>query len=162
MSPLSDTLRLLALGLISFADDGGRVLDSPKQIEAFVWPRHSRFAAVVKGLASLEELGFIERGKTAAGQAVIQIVNWEKHQKVDHPNLKAALPEILANGSRRSRDALARDSRLDLRSTIYDHLPATEGARESLAKERRPASKTKKPKRSKPATFAEIATRDPS
>jgi hypothetical protein len=121
------------LGLISMADDFGRLHDSPKQIEAFVWPHEERSRDCRDSLARLARMGRIVRGATASGQRVIQIANWSKHQRVDKPSVKAALPEIVAastdpdpepNTSRNGRESLASDSRSDLdldqRSPIND------------------------------------------
>jgi len=132
LSPLSDTARLFFLGLISMADDCGRLADSEKQIEAFIWPHSDRSRDVRECLAKLTGIGRITRGKAASGMPVVQIVNWAKHQKVDHPNTKSALPEVVeviehpeiresvANHSRKRRDKFASDSR-----TISVPVPTT-------------------------------------
>lgn len=135
--------RFVFIGLISMADDAGRLLDNVKVIDAFVFPTTDDSAR--DSLARLSRMSRIRRGTTASGQAVIQIVGWERHQRVDHPNMAAALPPIEtetpppqgdtsvrengANGSREPRESLASDSRsisttYDLRSTTNDlHLP---------------------------------------
>jgi len=98
------------------ADDFGRLLDSPKQIEAFVWPYADCSRECSEGLATLSRMGRVVRGTTASGQAVIQIANWSKHQRVDKPSTKTALPEIVAGlvdtgHSRKARATDAEDSR---------------------------------------------------
>lgn len=132
LAPLDPVTRLVFLGLIAMADDAGRVLDNVRVVDAFVFPETDDSAR--EALATLSRIGRIERGKTASGQKVIQIVNWGRHQKVDHPNLAAALPEIVdvtdvtdiregfANDSRDIREALAHHTN-DLRSTTYDLRP---------------------------------------
>ncbi len=139
LAPMPVATRLLFLALISMADDCGRLIDSVTQIVAFIHPHveeDTAFASVSRetreGLATLADAGRILRGTTASGQRVIQIVNWTRHQKVDHPNAKAALPEVvtplpvatpresLARDSRGIRESLASNSRVDLRSTTYD------------------------------------------
>lgn len=130
LSPLPDSVRLLFLGLISMADDCGRLLDSPKQIEAFVWPCADRSRETREGLATLSRLSRIVRGTTANGQQVIQIANWTRHQRVDKPSLRSALPEIVVpstvpEDSRDIRDTLANDSRSDLGPWTMDHGPGT-------------------------------------
>lgn len=40
-------------------------------------------------------MGRIKRGTTASGQRIIEICNWSRHQKIQHPNLKGSLPEIV-------------------------------------------------------------------
>jgi hypothetical protein len=111
LSPMEPITRLVFLGLISMADDAGRLVDSLKQIDAFIFPNSDDSAR--ESLANLSRAGRVKLGETASGQRIIQIVNW-KHQKVDHPNLSAALPPIvkevsppLANQSRTSRDEFA-------------------------------------------------------
>lgn len=142
LAPMPVATRLLFLALISMADDCGRLIDSVTQIVAFIHPHveeDEAFANVSRetreGLATLAEAGRIVRGMTASGQRVIQIANWTRHQKVDHPNAKAALPEVveslpvvafrenLARDSREIRESLASNSRVDLRSTTYDLRP---------------------------------------
>lgn len=111
MAPMDPVTRLVFLGLISMADDLGRLLDSVKQVDAFIFPATDHSAR--EALANLSRTGRIQRGKTASGQDIIQLVNW-RHQKVDHPNLKAALPPIaqqLTKRSRAPRERFARDSR---------------------------------------------------
>lgn len=124
--PLID--RLVFLGLISLADDAGRLLDSEKVVDAFVFPyTDDKSGPSLESLAKRER---IVRGVTASGQRVIQIANWSRHQKVDKPNLRAALPELVAphtvcqlpepvaNESRESRAPTN-----DLRPTTNDQLP---------------------------------------
>lgn len=114
LSPLAAIHRLVFLGLISMADDTGRVLDSVRAIDGFVFPNTDDTAAA--SLEVLAELGRIERGVTASGQRVIQIVNWS-HQKIDRPNLSGALPRIaLTDESTKRRRAIPRA----LREAIFE------------------------------------------
>ncbi len=122
LAPLDPVDRLAFLGLISMADDFGRVHDNVKVIDAFVFPECSR--TVRESLANLSRLGRIHRGKASSGKRIIEIVNWREHQRVDKPQRATALPEIeefseesleetcirepFANHSRTARD-LTRD-----------------------------------------------------
>lgn len=137
LSPMDDTTRLVFLGLISMADDCGRLLDSAKQIEAYIWPHADRSRGVREALANLSRAGRIVRGVTESGQNIIEVTNWKKHQKVDHPNTRAALPKIVtqvvepaddtqpfAKASRKPRERFANGSR-GARDTIYDLRPTT-------------------------------------
>jgi hypothetical protein len=136
----SDHARLLFLAMISMADDAGRLLDNIKQVEAFVWPfsdadefaNHSRI--IRESLDELAASGRIRRGVTASGQKIIEITHWARHQKVDKPNLKAALPEIVeaqhfSDSSNHSPNGSSNHSpngsRPDLRPTTYDQRPTT-------------------------------------
>jgi hypothetical protein len=113
LTPLSDVDRLLFLFLVSSADDCGRVLDKPVKIEADMFDGETdRRQDVCTGLANLSRIGRIRRGKTSSGQRIIEIVNWGKHQKVDHPNTKSAFPEIVETYEDTDiREAFANDSR---------------------------------------------------
>lgn len=120
LCPLPDAHRLLFLFLVSSADDMGRLLDKPIKIEADMFDgNEDRSRDIREGLANLARIGRIRRGKTASGQRIIEIANWAKHQKVDHPNIKGSFPEIVevqevtdirerfANDSREIREPLA-------------------------------------------------------
>lgn len=94
MAPLPPITRLVFLGLVSMADDAGRLVDNIKQIDAFIFPETEDSAR--EPVAHLEALGRIRRGVTGSGQKVIQIVNWH-HQKIDRPNRAGSLPPILGD-----------------------------------------------------------------
>lgn len=119
LGPLPPLDRLVFLGLVSQADDAGRLIDNVRLIDGLLFPLTHDTSA--RSLVTLASLGVIERGLTASGQPIIQIVGWTKHQKVDHPRRKACLPPIVEqkdppepnNGanSREPRESLARASR---------------------------------------------------
>lgn len=147
LGPLDPLTRLVFLGLVGMADDAGRLLDNIKVIDASIFPMTSDTAR--EALATLSRIGRIRRGRTASGQPVIQITNWNRHQKVDKPNLSAALPELVEDQEDTSiRDDLANDSRmirepLAPRSTIYDQ--------RSTTNDRRPTTDEDDPRASAPA-----------
>lgn len=139
LSPLSPTDRLVFLGLISMADDAGRLLDNVKIIDAFIFPETSDTSR--DSLDTLASLSRIIRYVAPSGQKLIQARNWSDHQKVDHPN-KYVLPgptdddlaQVVAvqdvgdgcgRRSRDSRESVAKSSRYDQRPTIYDQRPTT-------------------------------------
>jgi hypothetical protein len=137
LAPLDAVTRLVFLGLIGMADDAGRVLDNVKIIDAFIFPETSDSCR--EALATLSRMGRVLRGTTSSGQRVIQITHWADHQRVDRPNLHAALPEIVvpvevdhareddANQSRESRERLApRPTTNDLRSPTDEQRTASE------------------------------------
>jgi hypothetical protein len=84
---------LVFLGLVSLADDAGRIVDNLRYIDAQLFMNTSDSAH--EPLMRLSGMGRIVRGLTASGQPIIQIANWSRHQKIQHPNLKGALPEIV-------------------------------------------------------------------
>ncbi len=119
LSPLDPTTRLVFLGLVSMADDFGRLLDNEKIIDAFIFPNSSENCR--ESLATLSRTCRIRRGKASNGAKIIEIVNWDRHQKVDKPNRNNCLPRIeekavnngipesVATDSRAIRDDLATD-----------------------------------------------------
>lgn len=116
--------RLVFLGLISMADDYGRLHDNVKIIDAFIFPNTDD--SVRESLANLSRINRIVRGKSSSGMPIIEIVNWTRHQKVDKPQPKLALPAIAktelentdSNNKNTSQNTVlelvANDSRTDL------------------------------------------------
>ena len=93
LAPCDPTTRLVFIGLIAMADDAGRVLDNVRVIDAFIFPETHDSSH--EALMRLSGMGRVVRGRTSSGQRVLQIVNWAAHQKIQHPNLRSALPEIV-------------------------------------------------------------------
>jgi hypothetical protein len=139
MSLLDPLTRLVFLGLISLADDAGRVVDNVKLIDGQLFPNTDDSAR--ESLDILARLSRITRYTTASGQRVIQIVGWDKHQKVDKPSkhclpgpeeavvvqpvVAADITPALATSSRESRESLAKHSRSDLGPRTMDRGPRT-------------------------------------
>lgn len=141
LSPLAPIDRLTFLGLISMADDYGRVHDNVKVIDAFIFPNTDD--SVRESLANLSRMNRIRRGNSSSGMPIIEIINWDRHQKVDKPQPKLALPPIDTakateatftnknTGSNDIRESFENHSRAgselvaplttDLRPTTYDH-----------------------------------------
>lgn len=137
LSTCDPLTRLVFLGLISLADDAGRLVDNLRLIDAQLFMNTSDTAH--EALMRLSRMGRIRRGRTASGQRIIEIANWSKHQKIQHANLKAALPEIvelqedpaiheaLMNASGGAHEPLTHHTN-DLRPTTNDQRP-TKGGR---------------------------------
>lgn len=78
--------RLLMIGLISHADDEGRLDGDPRAVNSQVFPHDGFHAAKVNAwLALIDEKGLIYRYH-AIGIDWIEIVNWSKHQKINKAN----------------------------------------------------------------------------
>jgi len=92
LSQLSPIDRLVFIGLISMADDFGRVHDNVKIIDAYVFPNTDD--SVRESLANLSRMLRIRRGKSSNGTPIIEIANWAKHQRVDKPQPHLSLPPI--------------------------------------------------------------------
>ncbi|HKW09724.1 MAG TPA: hypothetical protein VJO33_05045 [Gemmatimonadaceae bacterium] len=116
LAPLSAIHRLVFLGLISMADDAGRLVDNVKAIDGFIFPESEESSR--ESLDMLARLGRIDRYVSESGQRIIQIANWKRHQKVDKPS-KHCLPAP-STVSRNTRESLADSSRSDLGPRTLD------------------------------------------
>lgn len=108
LAPLDPLTRLVWLFLISWADDAGRVHDNVKMIDANLFSQTDDTAR--HALETLASLSRIRRGVAENGARVIQIVNWERHQRVDKPNLMAALPPIVDTPTEKATPGAVRES----------------------------------------------------
>ncbi len=95
LAALPATHRLVFLGLISIADDAGRLLDNIKYIDGFLFPLTEESSR--DSLETLKRLSVITLYESESGQRLIQIANWAKHQKVNHPSAHV-FPGPAANG----------------------------------------------------------------
>lgn len=83
LSLLDPLTRLVYLGLISQADDAGRLVDNVKHLDGMLFP--STDDTCRESLEILARLSRILRYVAPSGQHLIQIVNW-RHQKIAHPS----------------------------------------------------------------------------
>lgn len=175
LAPQTPVVRLVFLGLISMADDAGRLVDNVKAIDGMLFPETEDTSR--DALDTLARMGRILRYTAASGQRIIQVVGWDRHQKVDKP-AKYVLPAPTAEDllpptdpppSRHSRENGATPSRdprapiLDLGSTTNDQTATLtsfarldEGAEVIDLAERRP-SEPAAPPTDRPARPADPA-----
>lgn len=85
---LTPWARLLFLGLLNFSDDAGRLVNSPKRLKMQILPADSVSIPVL--LTELENQGLL-RFYAVKQAEYIEIVNFSKHQKINHPS-KTMLP----------------------------------------------------------------------
>jgi hypothetical protein len=123
LGPMSPVTRLVFLGLISMADDMGRVVHNVKMVDAFVFPWTDDTCA--DAIETLCEAGRLRSGLTASGQRVLEIAHWKKHQKIDKPNMASALPAITKAESTES--ATDRQRRKALLASTRDRIFARDG-----------------------------------
>lgn len=127
--------RLVFLGLVSQADDAGRLIDNVKFLDGLLFPLTDDTSR--EALDRLARIGRILRYSSESGQRLIQITNWAKHQKVDKPSLytlPAPTPAqlltvgefygMVAQLSEHYRDSVASESR-EPRAPIMDHGPTS-------------------------------------
>lgn len=85
MSALPDFARLLAIGLLNYADDHGFFWANSLMIRGSLFPFEEDASKIRKGLAQLESEGFIRLGKTNDSREVGHVVKFSLHQRVDKP-----------------------------------------------------------------------------
>ena len=123
IAALSDSDRLLFIGLWSFVDDHGRGRDDVALIVAALFPHdmvanpRDTVAKVRDGLARLSEANLILR-YTVASRTYFLVTGWGKHQRVDKPKA-SRIPEPTEeeNGTFPQNDAI-RESVANLRDDV--------------------------------------------
>jgi hypothetical protein len=82
---LPDAVRLAALGLLTMADDEGYFLGSPEQVRSDLWPAEESSEKARESLAKLLQVGYIEIRQHPTHGPIGLVLNFLKHQRVDHP-----------------------------------------------------------------------------
>jgi hypothetical protein len=111
--------------LITQADDDGLVLGSPRQLLGQLYPHDEAvgLARLSRELRELVESGFVRWRETVDDAPVLEIINWSKHQRIDHKAKSLVLP-MLKPVSREPREDHAKGSR-ESRAPTLDHGPTT-------------------------------------
>ena len=94
IAALSVEDRLLFIGLWSYVDDNGVGRDEPQLIQCDLYPLDPFTEASVRvhaGLKRLSQRGLITRYEGPDGRKYLQVVTWDKHQKINRPS-KSRLP----------------------------------------------------------------------
>lgn len=92
MARLPDRAKLLAIGLLNYADDEGYFWANPKMIRGALFPFDEDSTNVQRGLDLLSAEGYVITGKTPDGRAWGKVVNFSKHQRVDRPQASEIKP----------------------------------------------------------------------
>lgn len=85
--------QMLCIGLWCMADKEGRLKDQPRVIKAEVFPYYD--VDVHRELTVIQRLGHIRRYKVD-GIAVIEVINFRKHQSPHHTERASSLPSYQA------------------------------------------------------------------
>jgi|SRR5215471_10941261 len=107
LAPLPPVTRLVYVGLWSLADDAGRLVDNVKAIDGYLFPETDDSSG--ESLETLVRLSRITRYMAPNGQKLIQIVNFPRHQKIQHPSAYT-LPAPDSTGSVNSHEPLTNGS----------------------------------------------------
>jgi len=133
--------RLTFVLMWTHADDYGRLRGSPALLASTMFPYDADVHGLIASwLGELEHEGCIQRYEVA-GDHYIEICNWSKHQRIDHPSLPL-YPSFSSSPREGSRDshksianppvALARLSGRKGREGIRDQVPGIkEGTKEA-------------------------------
>ena len=93
---VSRDARLCFVLLWTQADDSGRLRGSSRMLASLLFPYDDDAPALMDGwLGDLERIGSIRRYEVD-GKHYIDIPNWLKHQRIDHPG-KSAHPDFVAS-----------------------------------------------------------------
>jgi hypothetical protein len=85
MGRVSRDARLLFIQLWTYADDKGRARAASRMLSSLLFPFDDDAPDLIEGwLEELERENCIVR-YTVDGAKYLQVINWEKHQKIDKP-----------------------------------------------------------------------------
>ena len=103
--------RLLWIGVITRADDTGKLKGEPAVLKAEIFPFDAIGVGVIdEDLAKLEQEGLIRRYEVA-GDRYILIVKWKRYQKPSHPT-PSTIPDPLLDNSGGFRESRRRYFRI--------------------------------------------------
>lgn len=86
MARQSDAVRLLAIGLLNYADDEGYFFADPALVRAALRPLDDQSTIVRASLETLENMGYLETRDHPTHGRIGRVVHFDKHQRVDRPN----------------------------------------------------------------------------
>jgi len=85
LAQLPEFTRLLAIGLLNYADDEGYFYASPQAIRGAVFPFLDDSGRITVALRELSNVGYIELGKCHDGRAVGRVAKFRLHQVINKP-----------------------------------------------------------------------------
>lgn len=109
MARLPPTTQLLALALLNHADDHGYFHAEPAIVRGACAPFREDLASLSEDLAKLSEVGWIEVVTHPDQGRIGLIVNWTKHQRVDHPSASKVMGYFTRENIAKPREKLALD-----------------------------------------------------
>jgi hypothetical protein len=103
--------RLLFIGLITIADDEGRLKAEETILQGEIFPYDNLSRKLIKSdLEYLDSLELIKYYRMNCIEKYVQITNWKNYQKIDHPQ-ESKIPEYSQAISKSIRETLANNSR---------------------------------------------------
>jgi hypothetical protein len=107
MCRLPDDFQLLALALLSMADDEGYFHADPSIVRGEVMPFRESLARIREGLETLQQKGWIELADHPEQGLIGRIAKWGRHQRVDHPSLSKLKDYFTRESIANPREALS-------------------------------------------------------
>lgn len=86
MARQTDTVRLLAIGLLNLADDDGYFLAHPNLIRSALWPFDDDSTNVQRALDTLSDKGYVCVKKHPEQGEIGLVVKFREHQRIDRPS----------------------------------------------------------------------------
>jgi hypothetical protein len=128
LARVSRDARLTFVFAITQADDDGLLPGNPRQLLAALFPMDETVTDRILAywVKELVEIGVCRWRETLQGAPVLEIVQWERHQRVDHKGKSLLRPHLRELGesveqvSRDSREDVANASRSDLGPRTVD------------------------------------------
>jgi hypothetical protein len=85
LAALPDFARLLAIGLLNYADDHGFFWANSLMVRGALFPFEEDSTKVRRSLEQLSGIGYLRLGVMPDGREVGHVINFKKHQRVDKP-----------------------------------------------------------------------------
>lgn len=123
--------------LIVVCDDYGRFDGRPAVVKGSCFPLKDDITKkqIDDALKKLSTVGLV-RGYEVRGKSFLQLTAWEKHQQIRAKNSKYPAPETECNHMISDDIKCPRESRIDIRESIYENQESNAGARAKTAIER--------------------------
>lgn len=164
LAKVSREARLTFVLLVTQADDDGLLNGRMRQLLGALYPHDEDVGAAQLDhwLKELEHIGAVRWRETVDAAPVIELVNWSKHQRIDHKGRSMLLPELrpLHSDSREFREILASDSR-ESRAPTLDLGPRTENQGPAAAARARGEIRVELARTANDALDAAFGTADP-
>jgi hypothetical protein len=117
MSRLCDTTKIVALGLLNYADDDGYFYADPRMVRAAIRPLDDDSKTTATAINELASSGYIEVRNHFTHGAVGRITAFKRHQVINRPNKSAishlfaeAITEAITEQSRSDHGAVTEES----------------------------------------------------
>ena len=85
LASVSESARLLAIGVLNLADDEGWLKCHPKLIEGSLFPFSEPSVSVHECLIQLQNIGYLAIYKSVDGKEYAHVVKFNEHQKINRP-----------------------------------------------------------------------------